>query len=136
MKISGILSRLQDLCPALQAVLPAQALNALTDIYVQTPAVYVHIAEEIPSASTLDSYTSQRTEIRISVIVVGESYDEDTGGELWDDARAEVIAALLGWAPGAAYEPLQHVSGTMIQISNSLIWWRDLWATAVLRRQV
>ena len=135
MKIGPILTRIEGQCPSLVSVLPAQALQALTDIDLQTPSVYVHIEEEITEGSELDLYTSQRVEYHVSVITVARNYDRDTTEEELDDVRTELFAALLGWQPDVNSEPCIHLGGRIVSISAQLIWWRDTWATASLRRQ-
>lgn len=125
------------MCPTIRHVVAA-ASGAVPAAY---PAAYVYLASRQASPNTLGvGASSQRLEARIAVeIMVRHAGEAAAGGpaaDLLQDVLDEVDAALLGFAPYAAYEPLELVEGRTLGLEAGLLVWRDVWRAARIMRSV
>lgn len=135
MRILPIISRLSAQCPLLVSrVEPAKSLMALSDEEVQNaiPVAFVYPIKEEATRSQTVGVTMQRMPRQFGVIIA--SANSDGVDEPLEDVRDQVRSALTGWWPDSAHEPIEYVSGEVIEVSTRLIWWRDIFITYTFNR--
>jgi hypothetical protein len=88
----------------------------------ETPACWYYLDGLQSEASPYMNEVIQPGDWRVAVLTVCPVGDIE-------DLMKEVKAALVGFQPeDGAWEAFEHVAGEALDISNSLIWWRDVFA--------
>ncbi|GIX17701.1 MAG: hypothetical protein KatS3mg119_1887 [Rhodothalassiaceae bacterium] len=131
--LADVVQRIRDQVPAARIV--AHGLEA--DVPARTPAVYVYpLAEDSEPPAALGPVI-QRAVVRIaSEIIVTAARSPRRGEGAADEleaVRGELMAALAGWQPAWADEPLEHRQGRLVQLEAGWASWRDEWETRVTR---
>jgi hypothetical protein len=129
MLLTPIVSRLSAQCPTL-----TQALYALSGaVPVTYPAAYVLPLSETAGENPLLGVHSQIITSRFGIeIMLKHASQAASGGpaaELLESVRAEVMAALKGWQPSPAYDPIAFVSGRLVEFQAGMAVWRDEFST-------
>lgn len=133
MRLAPIVARLLSQCPNVRQVMSALSAAVPTSY----PAAYVLPISERAMPSEWTGTHRQRVEARFGVeIMVRHVAQAVTGGPAQDeleDARASIIDALVGWAPGAEFEPIDFAGGGLVAFEAGRAVWRDEFTTAYLK---
>lgn len=136
MNIEPIVTRLQATIPALRDVGGAAEFEAVTATGTPAkPAAYV-----IPLTDSADDpylgigATAQRITATFGVLLIAANHVRGRLGtkalEDLNTLRVAVRQALIGWQPGAAFEPCLFSDGALIDFEPGLIYWQDNYRTA------
>lgn len=85
--------------------------------------------------NAVDQEMRERFACRIGVRNLTDRHGEAAYGEL----RALVIsvrAALLKYAPGTDYSPLESAGGRLVRIADRIVWWDELFETRMHLRAI
>ena len=109
----AILDRLANrtVCPSLLLVKPAYSLNAVQDLTDQTPAAFVHPIDAVAGPNIVDNCVRQMLTERWGVL----------------------LAALVGYQPTGWEDVIEYVSGQLVDLDASVIWWREVFRTTQQR---
>lgn len=130
MRILPVINRLKAQCALLaNRVEPAQSLNSLSDDEIGDglPIAFVYSGKEVGMESELINKISQRVPQRFCIIIAAAN--TDGVDEPLEDVRDQIKAALTGWSPDAAHDPVEFVDGDVLDVSKRMIWWRDTYTT-------
>lgn len=106
---------------------PAWTSKPVENFDQETPACWYYLDGMQSEASPYMNETLQPGDFRIAVLIVCPVADIEG---LID----EVKAALVGFEPtDGAWEAFEHLDGSALDINNSIIWWRDIYAVHNLR---
>lgn len=110
----------------------ANELAEVTDRPPATPAAYVFIGAETSAEN--DRATGlmlQRMAVDVSVVIITENAGskENTARDI-ETLKTWVRKKLLGFAPQDA-EPLEHITGKLQQAKDGMVWFEDVFGTAV-----
>jgi hypothetical protein len=119
---------------ALKKVSGAADLAAAESGLKHPPAAFVLPLEERPGGNERDSGTLlQRNVVRFAVLLAVSNLRDAAGEQAQADLRALrplVMGALIGWQPGASWNPLEFGGGRLLYLADRLLWWRDEFVTA------
>lgn len=130
-----IVERLRASCASLRAVDGAAEFAAVAGRVTTHPAAWVIPLGESAGENRFSAgfATAQRVDTTFGVVlVVGDVSDQQGAAatELLTAIRREVQAALLGWMPAEATQPLVYAGGDALRFEAGLIWWQDEYTTA------
>lgn len=132
--VSSLIARLQSAVPELLLVAGAAGFAAASESNPPaTPAAYVFITGESGGEGSFDTPTLQRLDQVVAVVLVLRHAGAAAGAgaatdmaSLSDAARA----ALRGFVPSPAHEPLRLQSASLISFRDRHEWWQQTWQTA------
>lgn len=138
---AGIVARLKAEAPSLRLVeglaqLAALKQNPSTNVQ---PAAYVVPVSETAGDNRLANGIAQRNAVTFGVVLCITDLSDprgDAAGDVLDEVRGEVRAALVGWTPIGASGPALFVGGETIDLDRfGALWWMDRFrATESIRR--
>lgn len=128
MRLSGIITQLTNNCPTATSVELAYSVNGALD--ADLPILYVSPVTEVADESVADNFVAQTVTETFSVLI-----SADAVGDALDTMRDEVFAALLGFQVDANHDAVEFSSGDLVDINQSVIWWRDNFEMRHYRRQ-
>lgn len=102
-----------------------------------TPAAFVFLVGENPSANELSTGVIQRIETSVAVIFCVRNLSDVTGAAAQNDIdtlRTAAKVALYGWQPSADYVPLERGQSKLMAFRDGHLWWQDLYNTAYYDR--
>lgn len=85
----------------------------------------------------LTGAVAQKREVRIQVVMAVRNIGGAAGSKAIADIEQLcdlVDAALFGWSPSTAHDPLLLESGQMVEMTDGVCWWIDEYVTAFDRR--
>lgn len=134
-----IRERIKGHVTGIKSVLDGTALAALnqstTLIY---PSAFVFTAGESGvDDNGLVGSTGQRRVQWIAIVIAVRNVRNPSGGEIRADMEAlrnQIDAALFGWQPTEAHEPMFFRRGAMMELKDATLWWQDEYQTAFQRR--
>ena len=88
----------------------------------ELPACFYYLDGIDSEPSPYNTAIIQPGDYRVSVLIVGASSEIE-------ELLAELRAALVGFQPEGSWEPFQHESGGVLEINESVVWWRDVFVT-------
>lgn len=95
----------------------------LANFDAELPAALVYLAGIESEPSPFANATIQPGDYRIAVLIVCPVADLET-------RMGEVRVALAGFEPtGGTWDPFEHQSGDTVEINESIVWWRDVFAS-------
>ncbi|PKR90871.1 hypothetical protein CXZ10_05845 [Pleomorphomonas diazotrophica] len=116
----------------------AVALAQLTDRPPQLPASYVFMVREASEPNDrMNGPVMQRTACDIAVVIIFEQLAEPLGEPAADELETMLAwerAQLIGFG-GTTFEPLEHVSGELVQAKGGAVWWQDTYGTAYYQEE-
>lgn len=126
--IAAIIARLKTV-PEVKLVEGLGAYSALEEPPLLTPAAYVLPAatDAAPQALATGGHRQALTET-VQVVLVTRNLRDAAGALASQDlvtVRDAARAALLGWAPGAEWTPLELTGGTLLAMEADAVVWRD-----------
>lgn len=134
MRTGPVVERLRTECSALRQV--AAAIEATTTPVF--PVAWVFTVEEGAQPNSLANAHSQRLSATLAVEIVVRNAREQTSselsGDLLEDIRDQIFAALAGWKPDDEHEPMEFARGELVAFEPGTVTWRDLWTTSRLVR--
>ena len=129
MLLAPIVSRLSDQCPSLVTVLYALT-GAVPTSY---PAAYVYPLQDSAGDNPFLGAHSQIISVRFGVEIMlkhtGQAASGGPAAEALETIRAEVLAALKGWQPSAAHDPIAYASGRLLSFDAGMAIWREEYVT-------
>ena len=134
--VSDIQARLAGIDPPVFAIIDgAIGLAAVKTVPDAVPAAYVFVKEE--ASAPTDRMTGpvlQRVETDLAVLIIAGNVSDAQGAAAAVDLealKAAVRGALIGYVPAATNgEPVQHVSGQLVQFKGGYAWHEDLYSAA------
>ncbi len=135
MRIIPVIDRLKTACALLNGrAEPAQSLSALTDDEVRSglPIAFIYSEKEAASPNEMLGITSQRVAKRFCIITAAQP--STAIAEPIEASRDQIKTALIGWCPDANHDPVEFVGGEIIDISTSVVWWKDTFETFTYNR--
>ena len=115
----------------------AAAFAALQAPPAQLPAIFVLPIGSQASANTLATGMRQRVLETTGVVILSGNLRDPRGGAAAADIeelRAMVRGALVGWSPGAAWEPMQLGTGRLLDITEGVLAWQETFTSATQLR--
>lgn len=134
MIVDEIIARLQAAGSPFKIVDGAAALSEVKDRPQQTPAAYVYISNEASKPNErMTGRVLQRMETDIAVVIITDNIAGalQVSGDI-ESLKGFVRRHLVGYVLPSALDPLEHVLGQVVQIKDGLVWFEDVYATAVL----
>lgn len=130
MDVAPVIARLKAQLTGFVGITGAGDLDVAIDGTPNTPAAYVMPLAETAEESNFIGVIDQRLTQEFAVVLVVSNLRDATGAAAVAELatkRLALRAALLGWAPDAATgEPVQFVSGAVLQFRDQRLWWRDV----------
>ncbi|MNJ27347.1 hypothetical protein D3C77_218500 [compost metagenome] len=134
MKISPVIAHLREHCPSLhQRVTGGIDLDAVSEsVLLKNPSAYVIAADDKASENQAENAVIQDVEDRFEVVLVMDTKDErgQQAVDLLHDFRKELWRALVGWRPGADYDPIVYDGGGLVLINRARVVYRFSFSTA------
>lgn len=116
----------------------AVALAQVKDIPPNMPAAYVFMVRDASEPNDrMNGPVMQRTACDIAVVIVFEQLAEPLGEPAADELEtivAWVRAQLIGF-DGTTFEPLEHVSGELVQAKGGAVWWQETYGSAYYQEE-
>lgn len=122
MNIIPTLQRVRSLCPSYKTVEPAGDMMEIE--LKKTPLAFIHPASVTAGPNSSMDITTQRMTSAFAVLSAAPLVDGNT--EPLAEARAELLAALIGWQQSEDYFPVVFESGEIIETRPGFTVWRDL----------
>lgn len=129
MKLDSIINKLRTDCTLATEVEFAISVNAPTDNSVFT-SLFVTPVSEKAEKSRADNYVRQTIEASFSV-TIGTSTTTDSLTAI----RTQVFNSLLGFVPNIGYDAIEFDEGGLLDVSNGIIWWKDVFIMNYFIRQ-
>lgn len=123
MTLQDIVARLRAQCPSLVTVELVYDMTDVASPELDTPAAFVtRLSDAFDSNSGMGALVSQRRNRRFGVITVAKAPTDIA--EPLEDARNEVLDALVGWQPDESTQVIA-VSGEAAAVEAGLVRWLD-----------
>jgi len=90
----------------------------------QTPAAHVVPLADIASRSNTQNATSSTIRDRFEVVLLLDATDPQQALDQLHDLRAELWRALVGFKPGAEYNPIQYDGGELVSFDTTRLLYR------------
>lgn len=114
--------------PSFATVTAAWTSKPIANFDTELPAALYYLDGIQSEASPYMNETIQPGDFRVAVLIVCPVASIEALIE-------ELRAGLVGFEPtGGAFEAFEHVSGDTLDISEAIIWWRDLFAVRNYRQ--
>ncbi len=126
MKIIPISTQLRTHCPNLtNRIAVGIDLSSLeVDTSLQLPAAYIAPLTDAAVRSTAQNVSRQIIRDGFEVLLVLDATDATRALDLMHDLRAEVWRALVGFKPGAEYNPIQYDGGELVSLDATRLLYR------------
>ncbi|UVM48341.1 hypothetical protein LOY38_18340 [Pseudomonas sp. B21-015] len=125
MKLNPIVAHLRSACPSFAGrVAGGIDWDAVVEsAKLPMPAAYVIASADAATPNKVQNAIIQDITDQFTVVIVLDAGDErgQEANDLLHDLRAELWRALVGWKPGAEYEPLEYNNGVLVHISRSRV---------------
>lgn len=135
MRIIPVINHLKTACALLNGrAEPAQSLSSLTDDEVRSglPIAFIYSEKESAYPNEMVGTTIQRVAKRFCIITAAQPSTSIT--EPIEDIRDQLKYALIGWCPDINHEPIEIIGSEIIDISSSVVWWKDTFETFTYNR--
>lgn len=136
--IAEIRQRLLEVPTPFALVEGALALAQVKDSPPAGPAGYVFMVREASEANNrMNGPVLQRTAADIAVVIAFEQLAEPLGEPGADDLELLVAWTrnrLIGFGT-SIFEPLEHVSGELVQAKGGAVWWQETFGTAYYQEE-
>ena len=130
MDVAPFIARLKAQLTGFVVITGAGDLDVAIGGTPNTPAAYVMPLAETAEESKFIGVIDQRLTQEFAVVLVVSNLRDATGAAAIAELatrRAALRAALLGWVPDAATgEPVQFVTGAVLEFRDQRLWWRDV----------
>jgi len=93
----------------------------IADFDAEVPAALYYLSSIQSEASPYNTETIQPGDYEITVLLV-------CAVDALESLLIELNAAMVGFQPTGAFEAFEHVSGNALDINQSVIWWRSVYA--------
>lgn len=123
MKLMAVLDQLQAQCPSLAGHIVVGS-DAATDAGASTPVAYLAPVNDLASASAGQNIIRQTIRDRFEVVLALGATDPTKALNPLHDLRAEVWRALVGFKPGAEYNPIQYDGGERVSFDATRLLYR------------
>lgn len=126
MKIIPISTQLRTHCPNLtNRIAVGIDLSSLeVDTSLQLPAAYIAPLTDAAIRSTAQNVSRQIIRDGFEVLLVLDATDATRALDLMHDLRAELWRALVGFKPGAEYNPIQYDGGELVSLDATRLLYR------------
>lgn len=119
-------------------VATAANFAAARDDLKQVPAAYVLPMNDTAAPNALGGgAVLQQVKERFGVALAVSNLRDASGVAAqveFERLRRLVIDALLGFVPGAGYEPVEYAGGSLLAIDASVLWWQLSFTTGYIER--
>lgn len=119
--------------PLFKSVEGAAEFACVQESLKRVPAAFVLPLREVATSNELLGGSVLQAVREQFAVVVAVSNLRDARG---DAAKAQlatikplVMGALLGWVPVADYEPIEYVSGQLLRLDKTTLWWQWVFVT-------
>lgn len=133
-----VLTRIKAQVSGLQSTGIAANLAAIKRGTTKFPAVFVVPKSRRGNGNRyMTGVVAQKREVRVQIVMAVRNISGVAGGNAITDIEQLydlVDAALFGWCPSAAHDPLMLVDGQMVEMQDGECWWIDEYVTAFDRR--
>ncbi len=139
MKLAPIVERLTLELPQLRKVGGAPDIPGAELAFKQAPAAFVLPLAETAEPNELESGAlSQFVLVRFGVLWAVANLRDPSGEAAQTDLESLRVAgqaALLGWQPDETMEPCEFAAGQLLQVSDRVLWWQDMFVTGFYLRK-
>lgn len=129
MLIEPIIAKLTTDCDLLSEIRLAYGVSTVEPS--QLPVAYVHPTKEEAEPSGYDNLVVQQLDCEFTVM-----FAVAVGSDALDAVRDQVRNSLLGYVINSEYDAIEFSSGEILEISASVIWWRDSYVTKRYVREI
>ncbi|WP_404941787.1 hypothetical protein [Pseudomonas danubii] len=123
MKLTAVLDQLQAQCPSLAGHIVV-GTDAAAGAGASTPVAYLAPINDLTSASVGQNVIRQTIRDRFEVVLALGATDPTKALNPLHDLRAEVWRALVGFKPGAEYNPIQYDGGELVSFDATRLLYR------------
>lgn len=126
MKLSAVINQLHSQCPRLSGrILAGINLDTLGGNTSQPlPAAYWAPINDLAFGNTAQNVHRQTIRDRFEVALLLDATDPQQALDQLHDLRAEVWRALVGFKPGAEYNPIQYDGGELVSLNATRLLYR------------
>lgn len=126
MKITALLTQLRNHCPGLanQVAVGVDLALLQGNGALPTPSAHVTPIADPASPGTAQNATRQAVRDRIAITLVLDASDGGRALDQLDDLRAELWRALVGFKPGAAYNPIEYDGGELVSLTATRLFYQ------------
>lgn len=111
-----------EVLPSFETIALSWTSKPLANLSTELPAALYYLDGVQSEASPSTTVIIQPGDYRLAVLLVCAVAD-------FEDLQAELRAGLVGFEAEGDWDPIEHDSGEMLQINESIIWWRDYFVT-------
>jgi len=136
-----VVDRLKDQIKDLRKVAgAANFASAHDDIKGEPRHAYVIPANDSAQPNRADTngavmqWVSERFSVALAVSNRRDPRGEHAINNELESLRSQVMAALLGYVPANGYDPIEYVSGNLLQLTPGVLWWSMTFSTGYLER--
>ncbi|MCO7576084.1 MULTISPECIES: hypothetical protein [Pseudomonas chlororaphis group] len=126
MKITPVYTQLRTYCPSFanRVVAGFDLSSQDTSGVSQTPAVHISHLADLVSHNTTQNATSSTIRDRFEVALLLDASNPQQALDQLHDLRAELWRALVGFKPGAEYNPIQYDGGELVSLNATRLLYR------------
>ena len=125
MKLTAVLTQLQTQCPSLaERIIVGVNLDTLSSTSPAVPAAYVAPLNDLATANTAQNAHRQIIRDRFEVALLLDASNPQQALDQLHDLRAELWRALVGFKPGAEYNPIQYDGGELVSLDATRLLYR------------
>ncbi|MEN5094532.1 hypothetical protein ABE458_27995 [Pseudomonas protegens] len=125
MKLTAVLTQLQTRCPSLaERIIVGINLDTLSSTSPAVPAAYVAPLNDLATANMAQNAHRQIIRDRFEVALLLDAGNPQQALDQFHDLRAEVWRALVGFKPGAEYNPIQYDGGELVSLNATRLLYR------------
>lgn len=133
MIVAEIIARLLEVGTPFAIVEGANELAEVTTRPAAVPAAFVYVATEASMKNERSTGpVLQRMEVDIAVLLVTENHAGSIDAARDIEALKNFVRGkLIGFMPASAADPIEHAVGQIQQVKDRMVWFEDVFATAV-----
>lgn len=131
MAMAEIIAALKTV-PGLEVIAPAVSLEALPDL-PKYPAALIYPTKEVAEPNQLTTqFAARQTTMVLFTVVIACPMDKH------EKLREDILVALVGKDTDSErnVDITVHVEGEVMELTPTLIWWRDVFGYKIHRRYI
>ena len=100
----------------------------------ETPCAFIMPVHETAKNNAVAVGTVRQAVNEQFGVILGLSANHESDGQQAENeirsVRNAIKAALHGWQPTPNYNPITFVQGDLLDFTDGVVWWQDIYATA------
>ncbi|MBP5118650.1 hypothetical protein HUS85_22650 [Pseudomonas protegens] len=125
MKLTAVLDQLQAQCPSFTGrIIVGTHADSASGVGAPMPVAYLAPSNDLASASAGQNIIRQTIRDRFDVVLALGAAEPAKALNPLHDLRAELWRALVGFKPGAEYNPIQYDGGELVSFDTTRLLYR------------